>query len=118
VSVARATRNGTARRTVGEWGRLLEDRDRWRTEALEAERALAATTAELADALALAAQLDTREGPRDRRVVFTDSAELTEQRKSLGRRQIDHEWQPEPGVGQWRPRVILCADLEDFRPGS
>ena len=58
MSLARATRNGAARRSCGEWGRLLEDRDRWRTQALEAERALAATTAELADALALAAQLD------------------------------------------------------------
>ena len=116
MSVARSTRNGVARRSCGEWGRLLEDRDRWRMEALEAGRALAATTAELADALALAVQLDHRDGPRERRVLFTASDELTEQRKSLGRRQIDHEWQPEPGVGQWRPRVILCADLEDFRP--
>ena len=116
MSVARATRNGVARRSCGEWGRLLEDRDRWHAQAVELDRSLVATTAELADALALAAQLDTREGPRDRRVVFTDSAELAEQRKSLGRRQIDHEWQPEPGVGQWRPRVILCTDLEDFRP--
>ena len=116
MSVARATRNGVARRTVGEWGRLLEDRDRWRMEALETERALAATTAELADALALAVQLDTREGPKDRRLLFTASDELTEQRKGLGRRRLDHQWQPEPGVGQWRPRVILCADLEDFHP--
>jgi hypothetical protein len=60
MSVGRATRNGTARRTCGEWGALLEDRDRWRVQALELGRALAATTAELFDARALAAQLDRR----------------------------------------------------------
>jgi hypothetical protein len=60
VSVGRAMHNGGARRSCGEWSRLLEDRDRWRMEALELERALAATTAELADALILAAQLDRR----------------------------------------------------------
>lgn len=57
MSVGRAIHNGGARRSCGEWARLLEDRDRWRLEALELERALVATTAELADALDRAATL-------------------------------------------------------------
>jgi len=51
-------------------------------EALELERALAATTAELADALAFVAQLDRRTGPRR---LGTDSV-IHDLRKDYGRR--------------------------------
>jgi hypothetical protein len=87
VSVARATRNGNgvARRSSSEWSRVLEERDRWRLEALELERALAACTAELFDARALAAQLDRRTGPRR---VGTDSV-LRDLRANVGRRRTD-----------------------------
>lgn len=75
-----------ARRTCGEWGRLLEDRDRWRVEALETERCLVATTAQLADALILIAQLDRRTGPRR---LGTDSWTLSDLRQGYGRRHDD-----------------------------
>jgi hypothetical protein len=105
VSVGRATHNGVARRSCGEWGRLLEDRDRWRAEALETERALAATTAELADALALAAMLDRREGPNERRVLSTDSRELFELRQGYGRRHADTCKLSVCQCGQWNPAI-------------
>jgi hypothetical protein len=52
--------NGVARRSASEWDWIVADRDSWRIQALELGRALAATTAELFDAKALAAQLDRR----------------------------------------------------------
>ena len=87
MSVARARHNGTGRRTCGEWGALVYDRDRWHQEAAELERALAAVTSELYDALALATLLDRREGPR--RILVTDSRELRELREGYGRRHDD-----------------------------
>jgi hypothetical protein len=100
VSVGRATHNGTGRRSLSEWTRLLEDRDRWRIEALEAERALAATTAELADALALAAMLDRRTGPRR---LGGDSSQLFELRQNYGRRHADTCKLSVCQCGQWNP---------------
>jgi hypothetical protein len=75
----------TARRTAGEWARLLEDRDRWREESAELERLLSATVGELFDARALAAQLDRRTGPRR---LGTDSV-IDDLRKQYGRRHDD-----------------------------
>ena len=103
MSVGRATHNGTARRSCGEWGALLYDRDRWRLEALELERALAAVTAELFDAMAKAAQLDHREGPKERRILSTDSRELRELRSGYGRRHDDTCKLTTCQCGKWDP---------------
>lgn len=100
MSLARATHNRGARRSCGEWGRLLEDRDRWRLEALELERSLAAVTAELFDARALAAQLDRRTGPRR---LGKDSNELYELRQGYGRRHDDTCKLSVCQCGQWNP---------------
>jgi hypothetical protein len=139
MSVGRATHNGAARRSCGEWSRLLEDRDRWRLEALEAERALAATTAELADASALACEraecndvlalavdywrgeADRLSGRRDRRIPdrrFDDRLGLT------GRRSVDIEAQDadrdlEAGVANAPPELEPepeAIGLRVFRP--
>ena len=101
MSVGRAIHNGAARRSSSEWQRILTDRDLWRAEALELERALAAVTAELADAMALVAQLDRRKGPRR----VTEAAwVLVRLRQNYGRRHDDTcnlktcqcgEWDPE-----------------------
>ena len=48
---------GIARRTEREFQELTLDRDRWRDQALELERALQATTEKLRDALDRAAAL-------------------------------------------------------------
>jgi hypothetical protein len=69
-------------------------------EALEAERALAATTAELADALALAAQLDRRTGPRR---VSTDAWVLSDLRVNYGRRHDDTCRLSTCQCGKWDP---------------
>jgi hypothetical protein len=108
MSVGRATHNG-ARRSCGEWGRLLEDRDRWRMEALEAERALAATTAELADALILVTQLDRRRGPRR----TTGGVEtLRDLRENYSRRHDDTCRLAVCQCGEWDPaarRYVVVA---------
>jgi hypothetical protein len=96
VSIARCS----ARRSTQEWGRLLEDRDRWRIEALEAERALAATTAELADALALAAMFNRRIGPRR---LSTEPWTLSDLRADYGRRHDDTCRLSTCQCGAWNP---------------
>jgi hypothetical protein len=89
----------SARRSICEWSRLLDDRDAWRREALETERCLVATTAQLADALILIAQLDRRTGPRR---LGTDSV-IHDLRKDYGRRHDDTCKLSVCQCGQWNP---------------
>jgi hypothetical protein len=90
----------TARRSICEWARLLDDRDAWQREALETERCLVATTAQLADALILIAQLDRRTGPRR---VSTASWVLRDLRANVGRRHDDTCRLSVCQCGEWDP---------------
>jgi hypothetical protein len=117
VSLARQTRNGTARRSSTEWTRLAYDRDCWHAEAVELEAVVAAMAAELYDIQERCRQLDHRGLVSDRRVLATDWRELAaEQRKGFGRRQFDHQFIATDDVGQWTPRLVLCEGFQEFRP--